>query len=77
MTVGYAFLACGLALVSLAPLFAEPWRARWLIATCALRELGNAFYLVNANPFLMESTSQRERGRGRVVEREDAPVVLA
>ena len=72
MTVGYAFLACGLALVSLAPLFAEPWRARWLIATCALRELGNAFYLVNANPFLMESTSQRERGhvfssRGAVV----------
>jgi MFS family permease len=72
MTVGYAILACGLALVSLAPLFAEPWRARWLIATCALRELGNAFYLVNANPFLMEATTQRERGhvfssRGAVV----------
>jgi MFS family permease len=72
MTAGYAILACGLALVSLAPLFAEPWRARWLIATCALRELGNAFYMVNANPFLMEATSQQERGhvfssRGAVV----------
>lgn len=72
MTAGYAVLAVGLALVSLAPLFAEPWRARWLIAFCALREMGNAFYMVNANPFLMEATSQRERGhvfssRGAVV----------
>ncbi|MBT6145719.1 MAG: MFS transporter, partial [Gemmatimonadetes bacterium] len=72
MTAGYAVLACGLALVSLAPLFAEPWRARWLIATCALRELGNAFYMVNANPFLMAATTPRERGhvfstRGAVV----------
>ncbi|HJP29278.1 MAG: MFS transporter [Candidatus Latescibacteria bacterium] len=72
MTAGYAVLACGLALVSLAPLMQEPWRARWLIATCALRELGNAFYMVNANPFLMEATAQRERGhvfssRGAVV----------
>mgnify|MGYP006154371211 CR=1 FL=1 len=72
MTFGYGVLACGLALVSLAPLFAEPWRARWLIASCVLREFGNAFYMVNANPFLMESTTAQERGhvfssRGAVV----------
>lgn len=72
LTAGYLVLAVGMVLLSLAPLIEPSVRARWLLGSCVVRELGNSFFVVNANPFLMEATTPVERGhvfsaRGAVV----------
>ncbi|NKB71742.1 MAG: MFS transporter [Candidatus Latescibacteria bacterium] len=61
MICGLAVLSLGLAMLGLTALVPVPWRAPWLIFFCALRECGNAFYIVNSNPYLMQVTSPVER----------------
>ncbi len=72
MIGGYLILMVGLTLISMAAIVPTAWRSIWLLSCCALRELGNAFYMINANPFLMDTTSEVERrfvfaARGAVV----------
>ncbi|MBT4098769.1 MAG: MFS transporter [Gemmatimonadetes bacterium] len=62
----------GLIVLSMAAVVPVAWRSAWLLTCCALREFGNSFYIVNANPFLMETTGEEERrfvfaARGAVV----------
>ena len=61
MIFGMAVLSLGLAMLALSALVPAPWRSPWLIFFCALRELGNAFYMVNTNPYLMQVTAPAER----------------
>jgi len=61
MIFGMTILALGLAMLALSALVPTPWRSVWLIFFCALREFGNSFYLVNANPYLMQASSPTER----------------
>jgi predicted MFS family arabinose efflux permease len=61
MLFGMALLALGLAMLALTALVPVAWRSAWLIFFCALREFGNSFYLVNANPYLMQATTPAER----------------
>ena len=72
MIGGYLVLMTGLILLSMVAVVPAVWRSAWLLSCCALREFGNSFYIVNANPFLMETTHQDERrfvfaARGAVV----------
>lgn len=72
MLGGYVFLILGLVMLSLAAIVPAAWRSIWLLSCCALREFGNAFYIINANPFLMDVTGTPERrfvfaARGAVV----------
>jgi MFS family permease len=72
MIGGYLLLMTGLTLLSMAAVVPLAWRSAWLLSCCALREFGNSFYIVNANPFLMETTGEEERrfvfaARGAVV----------
>lgn len=61
MIAGYALLAAGIGVVILGAMTPPAVRTGWLIGSCVVRELGNAFYMVNANPFLMASTTREER----------------
>ena len=61
MIAGYALLASGIGLVCLGGVAPPAVRPLWLIGSCVVRELGNAFYMVNANPFLMACTTREER----------------
>lgn len=61
MIFGMAVLSLGLAMLALAALVPASWRSVWLIFFCAFRELGNSFYLVNSNPYLMQVITPAER----------------
>lgn len=61
MIAGVIVVIVGLGLLSLAALLPPGLRAPWLIFFCALRELGNALYMVGSSPFLMAVTSETER----------------
>lgn len=61
MIAGVIVFLTGLGLLSLAALLPPGLRTPWLIFFCALRELGNALYMVGSSPFLMAVTSQTER----------------
>lgn len=61
MIFGLALLAVGLAMLAVAGWVPTDWRSGWLLFFCALREFGNAFYLVNANPYLMQAAAPAER----------------
>jgi len=61
MIVGVVVFMLGLGLLSLADFVPAGWQIAWLICFCALRELGNAFYMVSSNPFLMRVTTPAER----------------
>lgn len=74
MIFGMAILSCGLAMLALGSFVPVPWRSTWLIFFCALRELGNAFYLVNANPYLMSITLSDERAHAFSIRATLAPL---
>ncbi|MGB1719021.1 MAG: MFS transporter, partial [Candidatus Latescibacterota bacterium] len=61
MIFGVCVLSFGLAMLALSALLPAAWQPIWLLSFCALREWGNAFYLVNANPYLMSVTQSEER----------------
>ena len=61
MIFGVCVLSFGLAMLALSALLPGAWQPIWLLSFCALREWGNAFYLVNANPYLMSVTQSEER----------------
>lgn len=61
MIGGFSVAALGLGLVALAVGLPAPWRPVWLLACCALRELGNSFFTVNASPFLVDVTRPEDR----------------
>jgi len=61
MIGGFSVTAAGLGLVGLAVVMPDEWRQPWLLSCCALREFGNAFFSVNANPFLVEITRPEHR----------------
>lgn len=61
MIVGYGLLAAGIGIVVVGATGPRAVAPVWLIGSCVVRELGNAFYMVNANPFLMASTTPEER----------------
>ena len=61
MIFGVCVLSFGLAMLALSALLPVAWQPIWLLSFCALREWGNAFYLVNANPYLMSVTQSEER----------------
>ena len=55
MIFGVCVLSFGLAMLALSALLPGAWQPIWLLSFCALREWGNAFYLVNANPYRCQS----------------------
>ncbi len=61
MIFGMGVLSFGLAMLALSALLPTAWQSIWLLSFCALREFGNAFYLVNANPYLMSVAQSDER----------------
>lgn len=61
MIFGMLVLMLGLGMLALSAWVPADLRSGWLIFFCALRELGNAFYMVNSNPYLMGATSAEER----------------
>ena len=61
MVFGMVVLMLGLGMLAVTGLVPAGLRTAWLIFFCALRELGNAFYMVNANPYLMGVASAKER----------------
>ena len=61
MIFGMVILGLGLGMLAIAGWVPAGWRSGWLIFFCALRELGNACYMVNSNPFLMGATTEAER----------------
>jgi len=61
MIGGFSVTGAGLGLVGLAVVLPDEWRQPWLLSCCALREFGNAFFSVNANPFLVEATEPELR----------------
>ena len=61
MIAGMIVFPIGLGLLALAALLPPGLRTPWLIFFCALRELGNALYMVGSSPFLMAVTSETER----------------
>ena len=61
MIAGVIIFLTGLGLLSLAALLPPGLRTPWLIFFCALREVGNSFYMVGSSPYLMAVTSETER----------------
>ncbi len=61
MIFGLIVLALSLAMLALTVFVPVGWRTIWLISFCILREFGNAFYLVNSNPYLMQITDPSVR----------------
>ncbi|MDA0333981.1 MAG: MFS transporter [bacterium] len=62
MIFGFALLALGIGLLSVAALLPRSWQAVWLLSCCVVRELGNSLYNVNSNPYLMTATPVEQRG---------------
>ena len=61
LIAGLVTLATGFALLPLAILLPEPWGETWLLATYMFTDIGLALYLVNGLPFMMSTTTPRER----------------
>lgn len=61
MIFGMVILTVGLGMLASAAWVPVVWRSAWLIFFCGLREFGNAFYMVNSNPYLMSATAASER----------------
>ena len=61
MIFGRLVLMLGLGMLALSAWVPADLRSGWLIFFCALREFGNAFYMVNSSPYLMGATSAEER----------------
>lgn len=61
MIVGVATMAIGLGLLPLGEFMTKGYHPGWLIVTYMLTGFGASLYFVNANPFLMSSSSEEER----------------
>jgi predicted MFS family arabinose efflux permease len=61
LIAGMTLMVAGFGLLPLGEFMSEVYRALWLLVTFLMASLGGAMYIVNSNPFLMNSTSPRER----------------
>jgi MFS family permease len=61
LIAGMTLMVAGFGLLPLGEFMSEAYRALWLLVTFLTASLGGAMYIVNSNPFLMNSTGPRER----------------
>jgi MFS family permease len=61
MVAGLCLAGMGCGLLPLAELLPAIWQERWILVSYVIAGIGIALYLVNANPFLMGSTTFEER----------------
>lgn len=61
IVAGLATMVAGCAVLPLAELVPPAWQASWLIASYVLVNIGLAFHIANASPFVMAVTHKAER----------------